>query len=153
MAGWMAVIFSFSAQVAEESSELSGSFAYEVVDATGKMLGKGWEISQVLSYAEKIEYLVRKLAHMTEYAILALLAYAFYVSMEVKGRKKYLASLATASLYAVTDEVHQLFVAGRSGSFRDVCIDTAGAALALLLVSFIGKIAGKHCEKRKLSIQ
>jgi VanZ family protein len=38
-----------------------------------------------------------------------------------------------AVLYAVSDEVHQTFVAGRHGSPRDVLIDAVGAALGLLV--------------------
>ena len=48
-------------------------------------------------------------------------------------------------LYACSDEIHQLFVPGRSGMFTDVLIDTGGAVtgmlVSMLLMFIIGKIA------------
>jgi VanZ family protein len=71
------------------------------------------------------DLVLRKLAHIAEYAILgALLARA-------TGRSGL--ALALGSLYAVTDEVHQLFVTGRHGSPIDVVIDTVGVAVGILL--------------------
>jgi len=71
------------------------------------------------------DLVLRKLAHMTEYAILAALLY------RATGRA-WLA-LAIASAFAVTDEIHQMFVSGRHGSPIDWAIDTAGAAIGVLL--------------------
>ena len=68
--------------------------------------------------------ILRKIAHVTEYAILgALLTRAV--------RRPGLA-LALAVLYAASDEVHQLFVEGRHGSPLDVLIDTAGALAGVI---------------------
>lgn len=70
------------------------------------------------------DFALRKLAHFTEYAVLGgLLARA------VAG----VAALALGIAYAVTDEVHQTFVAGRSGSLRDVAIDGMGVLVGILL--------------------
>ena len=68
--------------------------------------------------------ILRKIAHVTEYAILgALLTRAV--------RRPGLA-LALAVAYAASDEVHQLFVEGRHGSPLDILIDTAGALAGVL---------------------
>jgi VanZ family protein len=70
------------------------------------------------------DLVLRKCAHMTEYAVLAfLLARAF-------GRE--VPALAVGMLYAVSDEVHQAFVSGRHASPIDVAIDTVGLLLGLL---------------------
>ncbi|MGH3131817.1 MAG: VanZ family protein [Gaiellaceae bacterium] len=67
----------------------------------------------------------RKLAHTAEYAVLgALLARAL----------PELPALAAGSAYAVTDEVHQSFVAGRHGALLDVAIDAAGVLVGILLL-------------------
>jgi VanZ family protein len=66
---------------------------------------------------------LRKCAHATEYAILALLL--------LRATGSYVAAWPLAVAYAVTDEVHQMFVRGRHGSPVDVAIDAAGAALGL----------------------
>ena len=69
--------------------------------------------------------ILRKLAHLAEYAILgALLCRAL--------RRPGLAILA-AILYAVSDEIHQTFVEGRVGAPLDVAIDAIGAAAGILL--------------------
>jgi hypothetical protein len=68
---------------------------------------------------------LRKGAHLTEYAVLGLLL------MRALGRE--LPALTLAIAYAATDEVHQRFVQGRHSSPFDVSFDACGAALGLLL--------------------
>jgi VanZ family protein len=66
---------------------------------------------------------LRKCAHMTEYAILAVLL--------VRATGSYAWAFALAVAYAASDEVHQLFVRGRHGSPVDVAIDAVGALIGL----------------------
>ncbi len=70
--------------------------------------------------------ILRKGAHLTEYAILAVLLR--------RALSSELAALVVAIVYAGTDELHQAFVRGRHGSPVDVAIDGIGAAAGLLLV-------------------
>lgn len=153
MAGWMIVIFCFSAQPAEQSERLSGTVAYQVVDATGHVLQMEWSGQQISFFAQMLDYPIRKAAHMTEYAILGLLSFLFYTTLGKGGRRGYLLALATSGVYAATDEMHQLFVPGRGGRVSDVCIDTAGAVTGLLILYIIAKMIGKHCEKKKVTLQ
>jgi VanZ family protein len=69
---------------------------------------------------------LRKCAHATEYAVLALLLY------RAVGRELYAFLLGFA--YAITDEIHQAFVHGRHASPFDVSMDAAGLCLGLLLL-------------------
>ena len=71
------------------------------------------------------DYVLRKLAHMTEYAILALLV--------LRATGSYGLALSLAVAYAVSDEIHQTFVRGRHGSPVDVAIDSVGIVIALAL--------------------
>lgn len=153
LAGWMIVMFLFSSQPAVESTEVSVSVSYRIVKVADGVFRLGMDEGELQKFAEGLDHPVRKAAHMTEYAILGLLSFAFYGGFGVCGKKWYLAALLTALVYAATDEFHQLFVPGRSGQLKDVCIDTAGAALGLIILYFIRKIARKHCEKKKLPIQ
>jgi VanZ family protein len=80
---------------------------------------------------------VRKCAHLTEYAVLALLLWrALPKPVEESPAPWQWAKaglvLALAALYAASDEIHQAFVPSRQASVRDVLLDTTGAALALL---------------------
>lgn len=137
---WMAVIFLFSAQNADASSRLSSGFLHRFVLA---FLPEKAAMNQELVHT--LEFLLRKGAHMTEYAILAILAFALlhqYVPAVFRSaplktdlsplRRPLLQLLFVCGfvfLYACTDEFHQLFISGRSGQFRDVLIDTAGGFL------------------------
>ena len=69
------------------------------------------------------DYVLRKGAHMTEYAILAVLL--------VRATGSYAWAFGLAVAYAATDEFHQTFVRGRHGSPLDVAIDAAGALIGL----------------------
>jgi VanZ family protein len=71
--------------------------------------------------------ILRKGAHMTEYAILGLLL------LRALGRE--LPAFALGIAYAITDEIHQHFVRGRHASPIDVLIDTAGVAIGIFLIS------------------
>jgi hypothetical protein len=75
-----------------------------------------------------IDLVGRKLVHFAEYALLCFLWWRAFATVTDPGRAA-IAAFAVASAYAVTDEVHQAFVEGRSGTPVDWAIDTAGAAL------------------------
>ncbi len=126
---WMLVIFAFSAQKSAESTRLSNGAGRYVVTAVNEVMDKGWNEDTVEKYALAIDHPVRKLAHATEYAILALLWFG------ALGSK--LKSVEIAFIYACTDEIHQLFVPGRAGLFTDVLIDTSGAVVAMLILWFL----------------
>lgn len=123
---WMLVIFVFSAQKSEESTRLSNGAGRCVVTAVNEVMDKGWNEDTVEKYALAIDHPVRKLAHATEYAILALLWFGAFGSQ--------LKSVEIAFIYACTDEFHQLFVPGRAGLFTDVLIDTSGAIVAMFIL-------------------
>src|SRR6476469_10351700 len=69
---------------------------------------------------------LRKGAHMTEYAILAVLL--------VRATGSYAWAFALAVAYAASDEFHQTFVRGRHGSPVDVAIDAVGALIGLAVL-------------------
>jgi VanZ family protein len=69
------------------------------------------------------DLVLRKLAHATEFGLLAVLLYRALLRAPL--------ALLVASAYAATDELHQAFVRGRQASPRDWAIDTAGVAIGL----------------------
>ena len=83
-------------------------------------------------------FLIRKVAHFSEYALLALLAArAFYDSSQQLLRKHWLLTATLlAIVYAFLDEFHQSFVSSRTASIGDSLIDIAGALFALLCFHF-----------------
>lgn len=139
---WMAIIFSFSAQPADESEQMSLSVGH----VAGLFFADGyedWPQERQDAFAERIDHVVRKAAHFTEYAVLGVLLALMYRAYGHKGKRLFLLSAGTGSLYAATDEFHQLFVEGRSCQPTDWGIDTcgviAGAAVVFLLWRGVGR--------------
>lgn len=81
-----------------------------------------------------IDLIARKLVHAAEYALLCFLWWRA-LRMVLARPRAVVAALAIAVAYACSDEYHQTFVAGRSGSPVDVAIDTLGATAAALAIN------------------
>lgn len=97
--------------------------------------------SLTLATRDEIHFLVRKTAHLTEYAILGALLWNAFAAQAHRPEPGApgpawppFAALAVAALYASSDEFHQTFVSSRTASVRDVMIDTTGAALGLSIL-------------------
>jgi VanZ family protein len=80
-----------------------------------------------------VHFLVRKAAHLSEYAVLALLAArAFRTSRQEKLRRLWwLAAFALVACVALADEYHQSFLPSRTGTIYDSLLDMTGGATAL----------------------
>ena len=118
---WMLVIFLMSSEVAGTSSARSD----EIVRTIQSM--------GVSAPADLLTFLVRKAAHISAYFILGILLFNLLKEYGLGVKKMMFLSIAIAMLYACTDEVHQVFVSGRSGEVRDVLIDTGGAAVGVVV--------------------
>jgi VanZ family protein len=131
---WMALIFSAS----------SDSHSY---DHSSRLIAPllHWLFPQMpATRVDAIVYFVRKCAHLTEYAVLALLLWRA-VRRPVKNDPRPWIwpeaglALAIVFLYAASDEFHQIFVPTRTAQVSDVFIDTAGGAASLLALWMIGR--------------
>ena len=134
---WMCIIFAFSAQTKEESSAVSEGFSYRMVNTTWLLLHLNIDEEKLREIAGAIEYFVRKGAHMTEYAILAVLIYIWISRWQMPRFRMACSAIVLSIIYACSDEIHQLFVAGRAGRVSDVLVDSAGAVIGLALFLFI----------------
>src|SRR5262245_43017940 len=83
----------------------------------------------------RVEFSLRKAAHVSEYAVLAVLLYRAFVHTVFQSRRALSAGvvLLSCAAYAASDEFHQSFVPSRTASLRDVMIDVCGATLAVVL--------------------
>lgn len=127
------IIFGFSAEDGEESgsrSELICRFCVETVD---KLFSRNWSEAQIETKTANLQLPVRKLAHFTEYGITALLIFILVCQWTEPKRKVLLCIVLWILFTAAIDEIHQLYVPGRDGNIRDVCIDTAGGIFWLYL--------------------
>lgn len=91
----------------------------------------------------KLNYPVRKLAHFSIYFLLGIIIYLLFLQTNLK--RKLLISISLCIIYAFFDEVHQLFVLGRTAQALDVFIDSMGSLLGILLLK-IG--SDRHDEKQ-----
>jgi VanZ family protein len=82
------------------------------------------------------DVLLRKLAHVTEYAVLTALWWRAMRSLGV--RRPILVAIAISLGYAATDEYHQTFIEGRHGTPVDVLIDSIGMTITALLIWRLG---------------
>ena len=102
-----------------------------------------------------IHFIVRKIAHFTEYAILAYLAArAFRTSLKpALANRWFLAAFAVVVIYALIDEYHQTFVPSRTASLHDSLIDMTGGLVMLLILSRYYKNRSRHFKhSRSLSV-
>ncbi|MBQ3886067.1 MAG: VanZ family protein [Ruminococcus sp.] len=143
----MVTIFMFSREDGEKSSKTSGKITDTVIDVTVKNYEQK-PAKEKKSIREKVSFWVRKTAHFTIYTLLGLM-----VSLTIGKRKIFslgtLGALLFCFMYAVSDEIHQSFTPDRSCEFRDVMIDTSGAALGILIS--ISVMAVIKALNRKLS--
>ena len=125
----MILIFMFSHQTGSESSGLSSQIVLWI---------------QTYLHIPISEFIVRKAAHMCEYALLTLtLIYGFYKN-HYPIQKIMIYSLIGTFLYACSDEMHQLFIGGRAGQFTDVLIDTCGGCLTIIFYYVLTKLKYKQ---------
>ncbi|MBQ7036019.1 MAG: VanZ family protein [Clostridia bacterium] len=134
---WMACIFAFSAQPAEESTKLSDSVKEKVIEIVERVFPSVAEKAAKPDGETTLIKIIRKSAHFFAYLILGVLAMWTFSAYGIK--KRYGLAFLLCVLYAISDEIHQAFVPGRACRLFDVCIDTAGAALGLFAVFLIKK--------------
>ncbi|MBE6757016.1 MAG: VanZ family protein [Ruminococcaceae bacterium] len=145
---WMVVIYLFSAQTGEESGQLSGGITRWIVER----ITPNWHTLSVSAQREILvtwRFIVRKGAHMAEFAVLSMMFFYAWSGMRERTRgHRAVLSAACCFLVAALDEGHQAFVPARGPSLRDVFFDFAGAVLGILLLLAVLWIVRK-CTKRK----
>lgn len=133
----MYLIFSFSAQDGTTSGNLSYKVSEIIVESANEAFELNWSQGEIAAYIEKIHHPVRKLAHMTEYFILAItVSFPLYV-YGVRGLWLPILAGGICVGFAALDEYHQSFVAGRGPSKKDVGIDSIGVLAGVLMMQFI----------------
>lgn len=122
----MTAIFLFSSQPADASQELSDGLLEKLEEFLNFF---PW-------FMKNAGNKIRKLAHFVEYASLGLVSYFFFGELFFLKEKRLLRapvfSAVFCFLYACSDEIHQIFVPGRSCELRDILIDSAGTLIGIL---------------------
>ncbi len=146
----MAVIFCFSARTADESAEDSLR--------AGMLVGQifipdfeDWSEAERQEFAAAADYPVRKSAHASEYAVLGILWILALRAWGAAHGAVFRYAWLFSTIYAATDEFHQLFVPGRAGQPLDVLIDSGGALLGILAAWAVASIAGRLKDLKNFS--
>ncbi|MCI8352327.1 MAG: VanZ family protein [Clostridia bacterium] len=145
---WMLTIFYFSHQQGTGSSSTSKKVTEAIVnilDIKKEMTEENKE-----EIVKIIEPIIRKLAHYTLYmlgGILIINAINAYIKEDIKI---IICSSLIGVIYAVSDELHQLFVNGRSGKIIDVVIDSIGIFTGIAMYLVVKKIIEAIVDRKKI---
>lgn len=120
---WMLLIFLMSSFDATDSSNQSNF----IVNIISNILN--------IENARLLSFIIRKLAHFTEYLILGFLTINMLNKNDIS--RKYLISILICIIYATSDEIHQIFVPGRAYQIRDILIDSIGSITGVYLYKLI----------------
>ena len=132
----MTFIFLASSQNSGDSSRISGSLTRSIVLTILKWFAPdGKEVSAVFLAA--FETFLRKAAHFFIFFIFGFCTINCFHQLIGYLQRAFWISILWCSAYAITDEVHQLYVPGRAGMWQDWLIDTAGALLGIGIVVWV----------------
>ena len=153
---WMVVIFQMSAQAGPESNDLSAGIT-EIIVETIERVAPQTDIS-----VQDLHRFVRKYAHFFSYLILGLLMVNSLTLGWLYARKRgtaqryacwpywrvLLVALGICILYAISDEIHQLFVPGRGCQVTDMLIDSGGSTLGIGIYAAVKLIVDRKKSRR-----
>lgn len=131
---WMIVIFSFSSADANKSTGTSDKVITTMIEIKDKITNNETTNNEKEIIVKNSSFYIRKLAHITEYLILGFLMFNLLKQYSVTNIYY---AIGLSILYSCTDEFHQLFISGRSGSIRDVLIDTIGILIGTYLYKLL----------------
>ena len=135
----MALIFFFSSQTAEVSSKTSSGITQKIAEFIAYITNSG----NVEEITLAIHKLIRKTAHFTLFFLLALsVANSVFWLFRTEKLKLFISTSVFCLFYAITDEIHQMFVPGRAAMIKDVIIDLTGAMIGagiFLLIRYLYK--------------
>lgn len=137
----MLTIFTFSAQVADDSRDLSQGVTIQVFKVLTK-LAPNIDIE-----LEEFNHIIRKCAHFTIYFVLGTLVLNAIRCSYGLSIGYICISFFICFIYAVSDEIHQAFVPGRGPAIFDVIIDSSGSLSGILFYILISKIISPIIRK------
>lgn len=147
----MVVIFMFSAQNGDASQATSDGFLAKVLSFVEVLFGGG---KFGIWLTDLFTACVRILAHGFIYALLGFFASgsAFCLKCMNSPIKRFVSVMAFCLTYAVTDEIHQIFVPCRSFEFGDIAVDFVGSVVGIFVfLVFFSIIRAIVSRKNKIT--
>ena len=134
---WMGLIFWFSSFNGIDSTRQSRGFLHDTLGKIIDVIKPSMSEYDKEILIEKLDTPVRKMAHASVFFILAIFVFLLLKSYNIKNI--YIISFLICLLYAISDEVHQIFVSERSAGVLDVIIDSSGSLVALFFINLISR--------------
>lgn len=125
---WMSVIFIMSSFDGSVSSSQSNFIVDKLVNIFN------------IENTDIVSLIVRKLAHYMEYLILGVLMINMFSEFDIKINTKYIIAIIICIIYASSDEIHQIFIAGRCFSIRDILIDSMGSISGIFIYKLFRRV-------------
>ena len=143
-------IFYNSIQTGEESSSQSKEAVEIVQEVVGAVAPESPIATATGEDFDRLHITVRTLAHFSEYAALGFLSALLFLTYDIKRSLSLLYAVAFSAFYAMTDEIHQIFVPGRAAQISDFLVDTSGAlfgSIMLLIAAAVAAFCAKQMKK------
>lgn len=148
---WMGLIFYFSNQEATVSTTQSDK-VINFVNVISKNNESFKGILLKLYQLKGASFVIRKSAHIFSYFVLSILSFIMVYTHKGSINLSIKYSFIISILYAISDEIHQLFIPGRSGMIQDVFIDCIGVILGIIFITVIFKLYIKNKKKQVINI-
>ena len=147
------MIFILSNQPADESTRLSDGVIEKTIGNLYKLTHKNYTEEKLTEIKRKNAHIVRKTAHFTIYLILGILVTTLLKEYNLNNRKIIIYSILICMIYAISDEIHQTFVIGRSGELKDIIIDTCGSIVGIISINKImNRNNSRTLKNKKISV-
>ena len=159
---WMITVFIFSSQDGTQTLNTSGAFI-QVIDSTlnnvesnntnkTDTVNTQDDNNDKYNYSQELQVFVRKNAHYFLYTVGGIILSVFFYAFLKNNKKIYAFAILTGMIYAMSDEFHQRFVAGRTSRITDVGIDTLGVITGTILFMIFINILIKSRKRKNLKM-
>lgn len=138
----MATVFWFSHQPSDESSGTSGNTIRAILNCIPGI--NQMEEVEKERLVEELQPLARKLAHFSVYTLGGILIMLYINETSLIEEKKIICSSLIGSFYAISDEIHQIFIPGRACMIIDIVIDSIGILLGVVFVYSIIEVINRR---------
>lgn len=136
---WILFIFFNSSQTGVNSNAMSFKVVRSVARGVESIGFEPITAAQIT----KLNLVIRKAAHGFQFCVFAIILSFLLQHLSIKKENIVFYTLLGVIFFAIGDEFHQLFVAGRTPSVIDIIIDFIGGAVGVILVSFLNKVTRK----------
>ena len=143
---WAGLIFNFSSQVATTSNSVSIGFTEKIINFLPQINNFSPEAKKAL--AESLNGIIRKYAHFSSYLVFGILVIQLVKCYNSNKLTSLIVALVVCLLYAISDEIHQIFVPGRACQWQDVLIDLSGSFTGCIIVIGVLKLNTMRAIKK-----